>query len=150
MAAASNNNLIVDDFRLSADRRLLFGAGETFSARPPRNLVERIRSRMVRVFPQTADLQIEYAWGGFIDIPMNRAPDLGRIGKCLYYAQGFSGHGVVFAGMAGKLMAEAVSGDATRFDVFARIGHRRFPGGDALRTPALVLGMWYYKLRDPL
>lgn len=81
---------------------------------------------------------------------MNRAPDLGRIGKCLYYAQGFSGHGVVFAGMAGKLMAEAVSGDATRFDVFARIRHRRFPGGDALRTPALVLGMWYYKLRDPL
>ena len=150
MAAASDNNLIVDYFRVSADHRLLFGAGETFSARPPRNLVDRIRARMVRVFPQTEELKVDYAWGGFIDITMNRAPDLGRVGKCLYYAQGFSGHGVVFAGMAGKLIAEAVSGDATRFDVFTRIRHHRFPGGDALRTPALVLGMWYYKLRDLL
>lgn len=149
-AAASDNNLIVDYFRVSADHRLLFGAGETFSAKPPRNLVERIRSRMVDVFPQTANLEIEYSWGGFIDITMNRAPDLGRIGNCLYYAQGFSGHGVVFAGMAGKLIAEAMSGDATRFDVFTRIRHHRFPGGDALRTPALVLGSWYYKLRDLL
>lgn len=149
-AAASDNNLIVDYFRLSADNRLLFGAGETFSARRPRNLAQLIRSRMVRVFPQTADLDIDYAWGGFVDITMNRAPDLGRIGTSLYYAQGFSGHGLVFAGMAGKLIAEAVSGDAARFDVFARIRHHRFPGGPILRTPALVLGMWYYKLRDLL
>lgn len=150
MAAASDNNLVVDYFRVTADHRLLFGAGETFSARPPRNLVERIRARMIKVFPQTASLDIDFAWGGFIDITMNRAPDLGRIGNCLYYAQGFSGHGVVFAGMAGKLIAEAVNGDAARFDVFTRIRHHRFPGGDALRTPALVLGMWYYKLRDLL
>jgi len=150
MAAASDNNLIVDYFRVTADHRLLFGAGETFSAKPPRNLVQRIRARMVRVFPQTARLNVDFAWGGFIDITMNRAPDLGRVGRCLYYAQGFSGHGVVFAGMAGKLIAEAVSGDATRFDVFTQIRHHRFPGGDALRTPALVLGMWYYKLRDLL
>lgn len=149
-AAASDNSLIVDYFRLSADNRLLFGAGETFSARPPQNLVQRIRARMVSVFPQTADLEIDYAWGGFLDITMNRAPDLGRIGTNLYYAQGFSGHGLVFAGMAGKLIADAVNGDASRFDVFSRIRHHRFPGGAVLRTPALVLGMWYYRLRDLL
>ncbi|WP_439685407.1 FAD-binding oxidoreductase [Cupriavidus oxalaticus] len=148
--AASDNNLIVDYFRLSADNRLLFGAGETFNARPPQNLVQRIRARMVQVFPQTADLDIDYAWGGFVDVTMNRAPDLGRIGSCLYYAQGFSGHGLLFAGMAGKLIAEAMSGDASRFDVFTRIRHHQFPGGAWFRTPALVLGMWYYRLRDLL
>ncbi|MCO4889408.1 FAD-binding oxidoreductase [Cupriavidus sp. WGtm5] len=148
--AVSDNNLIVDYFRLSADNRLLFGAGETFSARPPGNLVQRIRARMLQVFPQTADLNIDYSWGGFVDITMNRAPDLGRIGTNLYYAQGFSGHGLSFAGMAGKLIAEAMSGDASRFDVFTRIRHHRFPGGALFRTPALVLGMWYYKLRDLL
>lgn len=148
--AASDNNLVVDYFRLSADNRLLFGAGETFSARPPQNLVQRIRARMVQVFPQAADLNIDYAWGGFVDVTMNRAPDLGRIGSSLYYAQGFSGHGLSFAGMAGKLIAEAMSGDASRFDVFTRIRHHQFPGGAMFRTPALVLGMWYYRLRDLL
>ncbi|MEM5296171.1 FAD-binding oxidoreductase [Burkholderia sp. JPY481] len=147
-AAASDNNLILDYFRLSADHRLLFGAGESYDATTPRNLIDRMRGRMTGVFPQLADVKIEYAWGGFVDITMNRAPDLGRIGDNLYYVQGFSGHGLVFAGMAGKILADAIGGDASRFDVFSRIRHRRFPGGKRLRTPALVLGMWYYKLRE--
>ncbi|NUY04143.1 NAD(P)/FAD-dependent oxidoreductase [Paraburkholderia youngii] len=147
-AAASDNNLILDYFRLSADHRLLFGAGETYDATTPRNLIDRMRRRMTGVFPQLADVNIEYAWGGFVDVTMNRAPDLGRIGDNLYYVQGFSGHGLVFAGMAGKILADAIGGDASRFDVFSRIRHRRFPGGKRLRTQALVLGMWYYKLRE--
>ncbi|MGF6545503.1 NAD(P)/FAD-dependent oxidoreductase [Paraburkholderia youngii] len=147
-AAASDNNLILDYFRLSADHRLLFGAGESYDATTPRNLIDRMRRRMTGVFPQLADVNIEYAWGGFVDVTMNRAPDLGRIGDNLYYVQGFSGHGLVFAGMAGKILADAIGGDASRFDVFSRIRHRRFPGGKRLRTQALVLGMWYYKLRE--
>ncbi|MGF6478431.1 NAD(P)/FAD-dependent oxidoreductase [Paraburkholderia sp. JPY419] len=147
-AAASDNNLILDYFRLSADDRLLFGAGESYDATTPRDLIDRMRRRMMGVFPQLADVNIEYAWGGYVDITMNRAPDLGRIGDNLYYVQGFSGHGLVFAGMAGKILADAIGGDASRFDVFSRIRHRRFPGGKRLRTQALVLGMWYYKLRE--
>ena len=146
--AASDNNLILDYFRLSADNRLLFGAGETYDATTPRNLIERMRARMTGVFPQLAGVGIEYAWGGFVDVTMNRAPDLGRIAGNIYYVQGFSGHGLVFAGMAGKILADAIAGDASRFDVFSRIPHRRFPGGKALRTRALVLGMWYYRLRE--
>ena len=89
-----------------------------------------------------------------MDITMNRAPDFGRLGSGaaanVYYLQGFSGHGLALTGLAGRLVAEALAGDASRFDLFARIRHRPFPGGQWLRTPALVLAMAYYRLRDVL
>ncbi len=148
--AVSDNNFVLDYFRLSADNRLLFGAGDNYRASKPRNLAERIRSRMLDVFPQLEDLAVPYAWGGFVDITMNRAPHFGRIQDNIYYLQGFSGHGVAMTGMAGRLVAEAIAGQAERFDLFSRLKHLSFPGGDVLRTPALVLGMWFYRLRDML
>jgi gamma-glutamylputrescine oxidase len=148
--AVSDNNFVLDYFRLSADHRLLFGAGDSYSGNTPRGLVSRIRKRMLGVFPQLEDLAISHSWGGFVDISMNRAPDFGRVGGNIYYLQGFSGHGLAFTGMAGKLAAEAIAGHAERFDVFARIRHMPFPGGALMRTPALVLGMLYYQLRDLL
>jgi gamma-glutamylputrescine oxidase len=105
-------------------------------------------------FPQLASAKVEYAWGGFVDISMNRAPDFGRLPPAggyaanVYYLQGFSGHGLALTGLAGRLVAEAIAGDASRLDVFARIKHRPFPGGKLLRTPALVLGMAWYRMRD--
>jgi len=106
----------------------------------------------VATFPQLSDLRVEYAWGGFVDITMNRAPDFGRLPQAdnVYYLQGFSGHGLALTGLAGRLVAEAMRGDASRFDVFTRLRHRAFPGGRMLRTPALVLGMAWYRLRDLL
>jgi gamma-glutamylputrescine oxidase len=148
--AASDTNFILDYFRLSADHRLLFGGGDSYSGAAPRDLIARIRSSMLTVFPQLSDLSIPHAWGGFVDITMNQAPNFGRLGSNIYYLQGFSGHGLVLAGMAGKLVAEAIAGQAERFDLFARIRHHRFPGGALMRTPALVLGMMYYRLRDAL
>jgi len=148
--AVSDTNFVLDYFRLSADHRLLFGAGDSYSGKTPANLVERIRRRMLDVFPQLGDVEVEYAWGGFVDISMNRAPDLGRVGHNIYYLQGFSGHGLAFTGMAGLLAAQAIAGQAERFDVFARVKHAEFPGGTLLRTPALVLGMLYFQLRDLL
>lgn len=146
--AASDTNFVLDYFRVTADHRLVFGAGDSYSANAPRNIVERIRASMLKVFPQLRDLSIPYAWGGFVDITMNKAPDFGRLGSNIFYLQGFSGHGVAIAGMAGKLAAEAVAGQAERFDLFSRIRHARFPGGTHLRTPALVLGTMYYRLKD--
>ena len=110
---------------------------------------------MVHTFPQLAGTRVAYAWGGFVDITMNRAPDFGRLPAVgaapnVYYLQGFSGHGLALTGLAGRLVAEAMAGDAERFDVFARLQHRPFPGGAWLRTPALVLGMAWYRLRDML
>lgn len=147
-AAVSDTNFVLDYFRPSADHRLLFGTGDSYSARTPRKLVARMQRQMLAVFPQLADLAIEYSWGGFVDITMNKAPDFGRVGPNIYYLQGFSGHGLALTGMAGKLAAEAIAGHAERFDLFARMRHSPFPGGARMRTPALMLGMLYFRLRD--
>lgn len=149
-AAASDTNFVLDYFRVSADHRLLFGSGDSYSAATPRKLVGKMQKQMLAVFPQLEDLDIDYAWGGFVDVTMNRAPDFGRIGTNIWYLQGFSGHGLALTGMAGKLVAEAVAGQAERFDLFARIRHLPFPGGAWMRTPALVLGMLWFRLRDLL
>lgn len=148
--AASDTNFILDYFRLSADDRLLFGGGDSYSGTTPRNMVAHIRRSMLAVFPQLEDLRVTHAWGGFVDITMNMAPHFGRIGDNMYFVQGFSGHGVALAGMAGRLVADAIAGQAGRFDLLARLRHLPFPGGAWMRTPALVLGMWYYRLRDAL
>ncbi|WP_025917282.1 FAD-binding oxidoreductase [Herminiimonas sp. CN] len=149
-AAVCDTNFVLDYFRLSADHRLLFGGRVSYSAVTPRNLEAAMRQRMLDVFPQLSDLALSHTWGGFVDITLNRAPDFGRLDGNLYYLQGFSGHGLALTGMAGKLVAETIAGQAERFDLLARIKHRPFPGGALMRMPALVLGMLYYRLRDIL
>jgi gamma-glutamylputrescine oxidase len=149
-AAVADINWILDYFRLTADHRLLFGGRVSYSAMQPPHLTESMRKRVVRVFPALADVSVDYTWGGYLDITMSRAPDFGRLAPNVYYLQGFSGHGMALTGLAGKLVAEAVSGTAERFDVFAQIPHRDFPGGPLLRRPSLVLAMLYYRLRDLL
>jgi gamma-glutamylputrescine oxidase len=149
-ACVSDMNWILDYFRRSADHRLLFGGRVSYSGLDPFRSAEATRARMVRVFPQLADVKLEYSWGGYVDITVNRAPHFGRLESNVYFLQGFSGHGIALTGMAGKLVAEAIAGTAERFDVFARIPHANFPGGAALRRPALVLAMLYYRLKDLL
>ena len=143
-----DTNFVLDYFRRSADHRLLFGGRVSYSKLEPRNLTERLYRHMVRVFPQLRDVQPAYTWGGYVDITMNRAPHFGRLQPNVFFAQGFSGHGVALTGMAGRLIADAISGQAERFDMFAKIPHHDFPGGTMFRTPALVLAMAWYRLRD--
>ena len=157
-SAACDTNFVLDYFRVTADHRVLYGGRVSYSTATPRNLAPSMQRRLVRTFPQLEGTKVDYAWGGFVDISMRRAPDFGRLGPNgelstrgnVYYLQGFSGHGVALTGLAGKLVAEAISGSAERFDIFARIRQSAFPGGSWLRTPALVLGMAYYRLRDLL
>jgi gamma-glutamylputrescine oxidase len=149
-AAIADINWILDYFRRSADHRLLFGGRVSYSAVQPPHLADSMRKRMLRIFPTLADVKVAYAWGGYLDITMNRAPDFGRLASNVFYMQGFSGHGISLTGLAGKLVAEAVAGSAERFDVFARIPHRDFPGGRLFRRPSLMLAMMYYRLRDLL
>lgn len=149
-AAVSDTNFVLDYFRLTADHRLLFGGADAFSGATPPDLVEHVRQRMLAVFPQLADLSVPYAWGGFVDVTINHAPDFGRLGDNIYYLQGFSGHGLALAGIAGKLVAEAVAGQAERLDLLARIRHAPFPRGAWIRKPAVALGVLYYRLRDLL
>ena len=149
-SAVCDTDFVLDYYRTTNDHRMLFGGRVSYSTKTPANLRESMRRRMVDTFPQLNGSRIEYAWGGFVDITMNRAPDFGRIGSNVYYLQGFSGHGLALTGLAGRVVAEAMTADASRFDLFARLKHRAFPGGRLLRTPALVLGMAWYRLKDLL
>jgi gamma-glutamylputrescine oxidase len=156
-AAVCDTNFVLDYFRPSADGRLLYGGRVSYSTHTPGDLRESLRRRMAATFPALAGTPVAHCWGGFVDITMNRAPDFGRLPPAapgqpanVYYLQGFSGHGLALTGLAGRLVAEAMAGDSARFDFFARLRHRAFPGGAALRTPALVLGMAWYRLRDLL
>ena len=152
-AAVCDTCFALDYFRFSGGNkaenpRMIFGGRVSYSAMTPRNLTQSMQQRMVDAFPQLANTKVEYTWGGYVDITMNRAPDFGRIANNIYYLQGFSGHGVALTGIAGKLVAEAISGQAERLDVISRINHYDFPGGKLLRTPALVLGMAWFQLRE--
>ena len=156
-SAVCDTNVVLDYFRPTADQRMLYGGRVSYSTATPRDMAGSLRQRMVATFPQLADARIAHAWGGFVDITMNRAPDFGRLPPTspghaanVYYLQGFSGHGLALTGLAGQMVAQAMTGDASRFDVFARLRHRSFPGGALLRMPALVLGMAWYRLRDLL
>lgn len=148
--AVADVNWALDYFRLSADHRLLFGGRASYSTLPPPDLAGTLRRRMTRVFPRLAGIEMEYVWGGYVDISLSRAPHWGRLGHNIYYAQGFSGHGIAATGLAGRILAEAIRGQAGRLDAFARIPHRDFPGGRLLRTPLLVAAMAWFKLRDAL
>jgi len=149
-AATCDMNWVLDYFRRSADHRLLFGGRVNYSGLRSFDAPAATRARMLRVFPQLQDVRIDYAWGGEVDITLNRAPHFGRLSPNVYFLQGYSGHGIALTGIAGKRVAAAVAGTAGRFDVFARIPHANFPGGAALRRPALVLAMLYYRLKDLL
>ena len=146
--AVSDLNFVLDYFRRSPDDRLLFGGRVSYSTLAPPTLKSSMLARAVRVFPQLRDARVDYVWGGNVDITRNRAPHFGRLTDNILFCHGFSGHGVALTGLAGKLAAEAIGGQAERFDVFARIPHARFPGGRAFRVPALLLATSYYRLRD--
>ncbi len=148
-AGVCDMNFVLDYFRC-LNQRMLFGARVSYSNIPPSNLKENVRARMELVFPQLSDKKIEYIWGGLVAITQNRFPDIGRHDKNIYYAQGYSGHGLAMSGFAGAVVADAIIGDSEKFDVFSRIRHRPFPGGRMFGRPLLVLGMLYYRLRDLL
>ena len=146
----SDSLFVIDYWKLSQDNRLLFGGGESYSRRFPADMGAFVRKYMLRIYPELANTRIDYGWGGTLAITMNRMPDFGRLSSSVFYAHGYSGHGVPIATLAGKLLAEVISGSAERFDVMATVPSQTFPGGTLLRWPGLVAGMLFYSLRDRL
>lgn len=142
-----DTKFVVSYWRLSADRRILFGGGERYNARPPADIGAFVQPYLARVYPQYAHKRIDFGWGGMLAITASRLPHLGRTGN-VFFAHGYSGQGVALTGLAGKLVAEAIAGTAERFDVFSAIRHRTFPGGPMLRHPLLVAALLWYALRD--
>jgi gamma-glutamylputrescine oxidase len=148
-AAIADSRFVLNYFRLSADKRLIFGGGEKYVQTPPADIAGFVRKHIVEVFPSLASTPIDYAWGGAVGVTMNRLPHMGRKGN-VFFAHGFSGHGALITTLAGELMAEAVVRTMERFDVFANLPHRPFPGGKMFARPLATLGLLYYALRDRL
>lgn len=143
-------NYLLDYYRLSADKRLIYGGGVVYGARDPADIEAVIRPKLLKTFPQLKDVKIDYTWTGNFLLTLSRLPQVGRIGDNIYYSQGCSGHGVTYTHLAGKVLAEALRGQAERFDAFAGLPHYPFPGGQLLRVPFSALGAAYYQLRDRL
>ena len=143
----------LDYYRLCADRRLLFGGACHYSGRDPQDIAAYMRPKMLKVFPQLANTAIEFQWGGKIGITANRFPQVGRLQQYpnVFYAQGYSGHGLNVTHWCARLLAEAIHAGGSRgLDIFSQVPHMTFPGGKALRSPLLALGMLWYRLREML
>lgn len=144
-----DSKFVLNYYRPTPDGRLLFGGGETYTARPPRDIAALVRRPLEQVFPQLRGVRIDHAWGGALGITWNRAPLFLRRGRRLTIG-GWSGAGVHMATMGGAVAAEAVRGATDRWDVLARAPCPAFPGGRRLRPALLALAMTWYALRDRL
>ncbi|KMW60803.1 Oxidoreductase [Candidatus Rhodobacter oscarellae] len=147
--AVGDSKFVVNYWRLSEDKRLLFGGGESYGDRFPADLTAIARKPMLEVYPHLRDVKIDYAWGGTLAITPTRLPDFSRHGA-LWSAAGYSGHGVALATYAGRMMAEAIRGEASEFDLMGKLRPPAFPGMGALRRPILNLAMRWFALRDRL
>ena len=146
-AAVADTRHVLDYYRKSEDRRMLFAGRETYWT-VPRDVASMVRPRMVRVYPALKSVRTEYAWSGTVGITRTRMPHVGRLGERILFAHGYSGQGVALANLGGKLLAEAAMGDAERFETLARVPARAFPGGAWLRKPLVTAGLTWYKLAD--
>ncbi|MGK2739352.1 NAD(P)/FAD-dependent oxidoreductase [Tepidicaulis sp. LMO-SS28] len=148
--AVADTKFVIDYYRLSEDGRLLFGGGENYSPKFPKDIAAFVKKPMLRVFPQLKDVRIDYAWGGTLAITLSRMPQFGRLGPNMLFAHGYSGQGINVATLGGKLIAETINGDAKGFDLLSQLPATKFPGGTLLRFPGLVAGMLFYAMKDRL
>ena len=143
-------NYLLDYYRISGDGRLIYGGGVTYGAREPDKIEALIVPKMLKTFPELKGTKVDFAWTGNFLLTLMRLPQFGRIENNIYYAQGYSGHGVTSSHLAGKVLSDAIQNQAERFDVLASLPQYPFPGGRALRIPYTAMGAWYYDLRDKL
>lgn len=141
---------ILDYFRVSADHRLIFGGGVVYGGTDPDDVVAKLRPNLDKVFPQLKDVKIDYAWSGNFALSFSRVPQMGRLGNRVYFAHGYSGHGVTGSHLFGRILSEAIRGDMTRFDTFAALPWIPFPGGRMFRAQYSTLGSWWYAFKDRL
>ncbi|MCS5592144.1 MAG: FAD-binding oxidoreductase [Gammaproteobacteria bacterium] len=141
---------ILDYFRLTADKRLLFGGGTVYGGSDPKDVIAKLRPNMEKVFPQLKGIEVDYAWSGNFALSFSRVPQMGRLDDDVYFAHGYSGHGVTGSHLFGRILSEAIDGNTKRFDEFAKVPWIPFPGGRSLRVPYSIAGSWWYGLRDAL
>lgn len=148
--AISDLKFVIEYYRLSADKRLLFGGRCNYFGDEPAIIERGLRPRMLEVYPQLADVGIDYAWGGRIGVPLHRVPQIGRLAPNVFYSQGYTGHGINVTHIAGQILADAIAGMFERFDVFAGIKPVLLPGAHSFSKPLARLAILYYQIRDKL
>lgn len=148
--AVYDTRMVLDYYRLTADKRLLFGGGTNYSGKNSKDITAELLPRLLHTFPQLAGIKVDYAWQGTAGIVINRIPMLGRVkgSRNIYYAQGYSGHGIATTHVVSEIMAQALSGTMQAFDAFATVPHLRIPCGERFGSSMLALGMWYYQLLE--
>ncbi|HEY5337924.1 MAG TPA: FAD-binding oxidoreductase, partial [Rhizomicrobium sp.] len=148
-AAVADTRHVLDYYRKSDDGRLIFAGREGYF-RMPTDIAAVVRPKMLKVFPGLQPVATEYAWSGTVGITVTRMPHFGRLGPRVFFAHGYSGHGVALSSLGGKLLAEAAMGNPERFDVIARVPARKFPGGKYLRKPLVAAALFSFKLLDAI
>jgi gamma-glutamylputrescine oxidase len=143
-------NYVLDYYRRTADNRILYGGGIVYGGTDSESITAKIRPNMLTTFPSLKSAKIDYAWSGNFALTLTRFPQMGRLGDNLLFSHGCSGHGVTTTHLLGRLLAEAVTGDPTRFNIIANLPYYPFPGGRLFRVPATIAGSWYYRARDAL
>lgn len=145
---AADSRFVINYWRMSADKRLLFGGGENYSSSFPKDIESFVRKPLSHIYPQFKDIEIDYAWGGTLGVTVNRVPCLQQLQSNIWAAAGFSGHGVTIAPLAGQILAETIMGNDERFQLYSKLPTPAFPGGKLLRPALLAAGMSWYALRD--
>jgi gamma-glutamylputrescine oxidase len=148
--AVCDPNFVLEYFRLSVDKRLLFGGRCNYFGDDQKVIASQLKPRMLKIYPELRKVAIDYAWGGTIAVPMNRVPQLGRIAPNVFYSHAYSGHGVNVTHLAGEIMADAIGGTAERFDVFSGLRSMPIPGVNYFGNAMVSLGMIYYGIKDKL
>lgn len=148
--AIADSNIVVDYYRMSADRRVLFGGRCNYSNRDPQDLIATMRPRLAKVYPRLKDVRIDFAWGGRLGLTINRAPAIGMLEPNVYYMEGYVGQGVGTSHIMAEIVSDAIGGNTEKFDLFSRIRHVRLPIGEWAGNQLLALGMLYYRMRDLL
>ena len=101
-------------FRMTADDRLIFGGRARFALSSPRSDVKSgaiLEAGIARIFPELADVPIDYTWGGIVDLTQDRIPRAGERDG-IFYSVGYSGHGTQMSVLMGERMARVIGGDA--------------------------------------
>lgn len=148
--AVCDPNFVLEYFRLTADKRMLFGGRINYFGDDPNFIKRKLHAKLNRIYPSMSELRMDYAWGGTIGVPINRVPQLGKISSNVFYCQGYSGHGVNVTHLAGRIMADAVAGTMEQFDMFANVKPFVVPGAHTFSKPMVALGVMYYKIKDRL
>jgi gamma-glutamylputrescine oxidase len=148
--AVCDPNFVLKYFRLSADKRLLFGGRINYFGEDPAFIRRKLRKKLASIYPELANLRIDYAWGGTIGVPVTRVPIMGKVSPNVFYCQGYSGHGVNVTHLAGRIIADAVAGTLEQFNLFANVPPFIVPGADLLTKPMVALGVLYYQIKDRL